>query len=472
MMLAWRRALHPILCTTKVQTSPEVRHMSSIAQLARHASAVAMTCIGFAALSPLAVRAQEMTDPERTKMEEILHGVRGEIAKSYYDSTFGGMNLSAVYDSAAARIHDARAIDAALAAIAWFTLELHDSHTFFGPPPRTVQAEYGWEMAMVGDSCFLFRVKPGSDAEGQGVHRGDQLLSINGIVPTRDNLWQINYLFWILSPRPSLRVVARAPGGEPRTLDLASKVRERSKIVDLTGADGGRDIGRLVREGEKEAEEFRGLLVEVGNDILVWKMPTFEIGLDEVHDAFKRARGRRALVLDLRGDGGGYERIMLEMVSQLNHDEVLVGRSRERNKLTAIVAKGAGNDAFTGQLFVLTDSRSASSSEILARNAQLTGRGKVLGDRTAGAVMRARYHSLKLGMETATVYGVQVTEADLVMSDDGRLEHVGVTPDVLLLPTASDLAAGRDVVLAQALTLAGLPTDPEHAGLLYTKKKP
>src|SRR5665213_3540032 len=101
MMLARRRALHPILCTTKVQTSPEVRHMSSIAQLARHASAVAMTCIGFAALSPLAVRAQEMTGPERTKMEEILHGVRGEIAKSYYDSTFGGMNLSAVYDSAA-----------------------------------------------------------------------------------------------------------------------------------------------------------------------------------------------------------------------------------------------------------------------------------------------------------------------------------------------------------------------------------
>lgn len=446
--------------------------MSAMAYICRRRSTLLAMTLASLAAAPRQARAQDMTGPERKKMEEMLHGVRGEISKSYYDSTYGGMNLSAVYDSAATRIDDAHSIDAAFAAIAWFTLELHDSHTFFGPPPRTVQAEYGWEMAMVGDSCFLFRVKPGSDADQQGVHRGDQLLSINGIVPTRDNLWQINYLFWILMPRPSLRVVVRAPGGEPHTLALASKVRERSKIVDLTGADGGAGIGRLAREGETEAEEYRGLTVELGNDILVWKMPTFEISLDEVHDTFKRARGRKALVLDLRGNGGGYERILLEMVSQLNHDEVLVGRSRERNTHTALVAKGAGNDAFTGQLFVLTDSRSASSSEILARNAQLTSRGKVLGDRTAGAVMRARYHPMKLGMETATLYGVQVTEADLVMSDDGRLEHVGVTPDVLLLPTPSDLAAGRDVVLAQALALAGLPIDPERAGALYLKNKP
>lgn len=446
--------------------------MSRIANRARVSTAGALIFAAFAAGFPHAAHAQDMSGPERKTMEEMLHGVREEIAKSYYDSTYGGMNLAAVYDSAATRIHDAHSIDAALAAIAWFTLELHDSHTFFAPPSRTVQAEYGWEMAMVGDSCFMLRVKPGSDAEHQGVTRGDRVLSINGIAPTRQNLWQINYLFWILSPRPSLRVVARAPGGESRTLDLASKVRERSKIIDLTGADGGRDIGRLVREGEREAEEYRGVIVDVGNDVLVWKMPTFEIGLDEVHDAFKRARGRKALVLDLRGNGGGYVRILLEMIAQLNHDDVLVGRTRERSKLTGLAAKGAGKDAFTGQLFVLTDSRSASSSEILARTVQLTGRGKVLGDRTAGAVMRAHYHSLKLGMETATLYGVQVTDADIVMSDDARLEGVGVTPDVLLLPAPSDIAAGRDIVLARALTLAGAPTGPERAGALYTRKKP
>jgi hypothetical protein len=35
-----------------------------------------------------------------------------------------------------------------------------------------------------------------------------------------------------------------------------------------------------------------------------------------------------------------------------------------------------------------------------------------------------------------------------------------------VLPTASDLAAGRDPVLAMALTMAGYPTDATQAGTL------
>ena len=333
----------------------------------------------------------------------MLHGVRTAIADHYYDTTYAGLNLAAVYDSAAQRIRDAQTVDQALTAIAWFTFEFRDSHTFFIPPSRTVQAEYGWEMAMVGDSCFVIRVKTGSDAERQGLHPGDYVANVNGFVPTRDNLWQINYLFGLLRPQPSMHVVARSPGGEARTLDLAAKVREHSKILDLTGANGGRDIGQVVREGEKEADELRGLTVDVGNDILVWKMPTFSMPIDELHDALKRLKGRKALVLDLRGNGGGYERIMLELVGQTNHDDVVVGRTRERGKLTAVVAKGSGTNAFAGDLWVLVDSRSASASEIFARNAQLTGRGKVIGDRTAGAVMRARTRELKLGMETMNI---------------------------------------------------------------------
>jgi C-terminal processing protease CtpA/Prc len=86
--------------------------------------------------------------------------------------------------------------------------------------------------------------------------------------------------------------------------------------------------------------------------------------------------------------------------------------------------------------------------------------------------MRGFYRQFMLGVQTAFFYGVSVTDADLVMADGGRLEGVGVLPDELILPTASDLAAGRDPVLARALTLAGAPLGAAEAGaLLKTRKR-
>jgi C-terminal processing protease CtpA/Prc len=312
-------------------------------------------------------------------------------------------------------------------------------------------------------------VAPESDAERQGMHAGDQVLAVNGFAPTRESLWQINYLFHLLRPQRALHTTLRAPGGSPREIDIASTVRERTKIVDLSGADGGRDIGRLIRDGEKHLDDYRAETIEYGDRVLVWKMPTFVIPLDDVRDALRRARRQKALVLDLRGNGGGYVAVMLELVKQLSRDSVIVGSLHERRKTTPMVAKGGRDDAFVGDVYVLVDSRSASASEILARTVQLTKRGTVIGDRTAGAVMQAESRFSTLGIETRILYGAQVTNADIIMSDGARLEHVGVTPDELLLPSSTDLAAGRDVVLARALTLAGVPTDPTKAGQLYSR---
>jgi carboxyl-terminal processing protease len=252
-----------------------------------------------------------------------------------------------------------------------------------------------------------------------------------------------------------------------RELNLGATVVESKNIYDLTGLNG-EDVAHLIRQEENADRERPDVLLDVG-DVAVWRFPTFSTPLSEIRNRMKVVRAHRALVLDLRGNQGGLESALLTLMGQLSPEDDTLGVDQERRRRTPLVAKGDRDNAFAGPLVVLVDSRSASASEILARVVQLTRRGVVLGDRTAGAVMRSEWYSYGIGAETIVFYGVAVTTADVVMSDGGRLEGVGVQPDTLILPTGADLAARRDPVLARALAILGKPMDPAAAGSLMSR---
>jgi C-terminal processing protease CtpA/Prc len=182
---------------------------------------------------------------------------------------------------------------------------------------------------------------------------------------------------------------------------------------------------------------------------------------------FSIARKHKALVLDLRENPGGAVSTLERMLGSVFDHDLKIADRIGRKELKPQMAKTRGNDTFDGKLVVLIDSGSASAAELFARMVQLEKRGTVVGDRSSGSVMESRRYSETQGANTKILYAFSVTDADLIMKDGKSLEHVGVVPDEVVLPTARDLAEGKNPALVRAAELAGVHLEPAQAGKMF-----
>jgi C-terminal processing protease CtpA/Prc len=226
------------------------------------------------------------------------------------------------------------------------------------------------------------------------------------------------------------------------------------------------DLNEAFREGDKLKWVDQHLFKPVGSTV-IWKMPDFVFDPKEVDSLVDRFRGRHALILDLRGNGGGYVVTLERLTGYFFDRDIKIAELKGRKPMEPQHAKSQGSKVFSGRVIVLIDSNSASAAEIFARVMQIEKRGIVLGDVSSGAVMQSRGVGFDAGVDSVISYGLNLTNADVIMSDGKSLEHVGVTPDELIVPTGNDLALRRDPVLARALELAGVTVSPDEAGKLF-----
>lgn len=413
---------------------------------------------------------QQMSSLERGRALDILHNTANDVKKHYYDSKMHGVDFDAKVDEAKKAIEAANSFNMSMSHIAAALDTLNDSHTFFLPPSHAYKHSFGFQYQMIGNRCFITQVRSTSDAATKGVKPGDEILGINGYMVQRNTLWKMQYAFNVLRPQPGLNLDLVDPSGTRRKLEVSAKMQTEKRLVDLTGGSGGSDIWDIIRSAETEEHLNRARYAEFG-DLTVLKVPEFSFSSGEVEGMLSRARKHQNLIIDLRGNPGGAVDTLKYLVGGMFDHEIKIADRLGRKDTKPEVAKPMHNP-FLGKLIVLVDARSASAAELFARVMQLEKRGVVMGDVTAGAVMEAKHYEEKTGADTVIFYGTSITEWDLIMKDGKSLEHVGVTPDELLLPNAHALALGVDPVLTRAAETLGIKISPEEAGKAFPYEWP
>jgi len=155
-------------------------------------------------------------------------------------------------------------------------------------------------------------------------------------------------------------------------------------------------------------------------------------------------RGKKALIIDQRfNGGGGIDQELLEILNQRKQYQ----RTRGRDSLD--VPRPV--QAFFGPMVVLQNERSASDAEMFPAGFKALGLGKVVGVNTMGAVIGTGSFTLMDGSALRT------PGAAVYTADGQNMENYGVPPDVLVDNTPADFAAGHDRQVEKAIETLKAP---------------
>lgn len=215
------------------------------------------------------------------------------------------------------------------------------------------------------------------------------------------------------------------PAGERITLGNLENIptQVESRLVEGTPA---RDHGKI------------GVLA-----FNVWMLPMVKRVEDAMTDL--RNKGMTALVLDLRGNPGGVGAMSVPVARLLLPEAASLGRMQYR-EFTQNLNVDVGADPFLGPVVILVDEGTASTSEIFVAGLRDLGRVTVVGSRpSAGAALPSVIEELPSGAVLQYVVGDYHTPKGAVV------EGVGVVPDITVVETRADFAAGRDPVLDAAV---------------------
>ena len=276
----------------------------------------------------------------------------------------------------------------------------------------------------LGPDCMLVVVSPieGSPSERAGIKAGDTIVAVDGT--SLDGLT-------VDGARNKIR-------GKKGTEVVLSIVRDKAAAVDF----------KVVRD------------VIVSKEVIARDLAGGKVGYIAVtgfsdnsqtkfHDALQAdlKTGKKLIVLDLRGDPGGYVTAARSIASEFIKDGTIFWEEDADGTQTPTDSTGQGIATDPSiKLVVLVDKGSASASEIVAGALQDTKRATIVGETSFGKGTVQQWIQLQNNS------ALKLTIAKWLTPNKHWIHHVGIVPDVPVA-TPADASPTNDPALNKAVEL-------------------
>lgn len=159
-----------------------------------------------------------------------------------------------------------------------------------------------------------------------------------------------------------------------------------------------------------------------------------------------KSKGVKGIILDLRGNGGGYLQSAVDVASLWMQDKVVVTERTGGHVTNSL--RTSGDAPLRGMpTVILVNNGSASASEILAGALSDNGAAKLVGEKTFGKGVVQDVKDLKDGGS------LKVTVASWYTPAGKNISKEGITPQTVIAMSDEDYAAGRDPQKDRALEL-------------------
>jgi carboxyl-terminal processing protease len=374
----------------------------------------------------------------------------------HYDPTFGGVDWKAAHEQYKPQIAAAENKEESFLLINQMLFELNLSHLLAVYPDDMkrympvlfAEGDIGVDVRLLDGEAVITLVRTGTPGAQAGLRPGLVIERIDGksvekIIEEGEAL-----LIPPFNPRNRLNnlsgIISGHIYGPPNTTVKINFCDKDGKRKERVIKRNSRGRGRVATDAmppfyvEFEAKRL-------GNDIGYVRFNHWAEPVDaKFIAALASMRDVHGLIIDLRGNPGGFLSVVHTVTKHLLTEKALVSSWRFRNRRVEYRFDSA-RDAYLGPVVVLIDVRSTSSSEYFAGSMQSIKRAVIVGERSPGYLLIANWKKLLNG--TSFMYAF----AQPLMPDGKVIEGNGVVPDIEVRLNREALLEGKDTQLEAAV---------------------